>query len=70
MYESASLFFGDIVGFTQLTALSTASQTIKELQFYSTKLYSNLNAWIPFAIFVSQKFLLFKLFQPLSLLEC
>ncbi len=29
LYESATLFFGDIVGFTQLTAMSTASQTIK-----------------------------------------
>ena len=29
LYESATLFFGDIVGFTKLTAMSTASQTIK-----------------------------------------
>ncbi len=31
LYESTTLFFGDIVGFTKLTAMSTASQTIKFL---------------------------------------
>jgi len=31
MYESTTLFFGDICGFTKLTAMSTASQTIKFL---------------------------------------
>ena len=30
-YRSASLFFGDIVGFTKLTAMSTAVQTIEFL---------------------------------------
>ena len=29
LYESATLFFGDIVGFTKLTAMSTAQHTIK-----------------------------------------
>ena len=29
--RSASLFFGDIVGFTNITAMSTASQTIEFL---------------------------------------
>ena len=31
MIRSASVFFGDIVGFTDLTAMSTASQTIEFL---------------------------------------
>ena len=31
LYESTTLFFGDICGFTKLTAMSTASQTIKFL---------------------------------------
>ena len=31
MYESATLFFGDICGFTSLTSMSTATQTIKFL---------------------------------------
>ena len=31
LYESTTLFFGDICGFTKLTALSTATQTIKFL---------------------------------------
>ena len=31
LYDSTTLFFGDIVGFTKLTAMSTASQTIKFL---------------------------------------
>ena len=30
-FRNASLFFGDIVGFTKLTAMSTASQTIEFL---------------------------------------
>lgn len=31
LYKSASIFFGDIVGFTNLTAMSTAGQTIQFL---------------------------------------
>ena len=31
LYKSASVFFGDIVGFTNLTAMSTAGQTIQFL---------------------------------------
>ena len=31
MYDSTTIFFGDIVGFTKLTAMSTARQTIKFL---------------------------------------
>uniref|UniRef100_A0A0K2UXU2 Guanylate cyclase domain-containing protein n=1 Tax=Lepeophtheirus salmonis TaxID=72036 RepID=A0A0K2UXU2_LEPSM len=31
LYESATVFFGDIVGFTNLTAMSTAGQTIQFL---------------------------------------
>ena len=37
VYESATLFFGDIVGFTQLSAMSTATQTINFLnELYNT----------------------------------
>ena len=31
LYRSTSLFFGDIVGFTNLTAMSTARETIEFL---------------------------------------
>lgn len=31
LYKSATVFFGDIVGFTNLTAMSTAGQTIQFL---------------------------------------
>lgn len=39
MYESTTLFFGDIVGFTKLTAQSTATQTIQFLN----DLYNNFD---------------------------